>query len=373
MTFGTKISPLLPLCRWAVLIAVGAPVLLGEEMREIAPGSRQGRKEIQAADQIRPPLLERLGSFDLRSGRVPSAAPDPGPVPSSSGELSPAQRKKALDLLDRRRNWLIENAATLHRMERDGGDGGIDPEAEDTLNPGMTRSLQRLLEATERPGVDDPRRQSAGKTPRQGMESSNADSGESEGPGNPSRRPDVGVRLIPEDGLAESGPSTGAGITPDRYSPEPAFGLSDRRAGTGLFPDQRRDLRDEDPALAALNTRRAGAFEEILTTRTDDRGTGPWEGASALFGRSSGARSSAFQTLLQSPDWSTGPGPVGPSLFAPPTGPVGAPAARPIDLPTANRAALPAAFAPAVAAPRPAAPRIETRPLVLPVPTRSAF
>lgn len=107
----------------------------------------------------------------LGTGINPGALPDsPVPTPYQSGKLDPQAQRRWLLLEDKKRNWLLENAAKANSPRKDGGAEEFSSE-----RPGPTDSLSkisadRLRRATERRDPKDEQAEAAKETTAFGNE-----------------------------------------------------------------------------------------------------------------------------------------------------------------------------------------------------------
>ena len=355
-----------PIAFPAVLLAVilaGAPAIAGEKIVELAP-SKAGPKATTSVKPIDPVLDHILNSGKLDSGFNPGTS-SPLPVnPKPSTGIDPALQKRWGAALDKRRNWLLENAATIGANES----GGFKADAEyprfsqPMTDPQKSGFGDRYLRAT----------QTANSTERQPGNT----------PGNGEIDPSTGQ---PRNPLGVQGAASTPGNSDLSAAGSPG---TINRIGASAFAEQGRF---SAPGQAQLDLGRQGAmsdraaiFDRLLSgsaTTAPGAAPTPDAAASGVFSltRTPASRAQQFQQLLAGPEPQRTPSATafGSSAFGNSAGLAAAPGANPNRslLPGLNglgdRTTSPAAVpegTPTHA--RQAPPKFEPRPALLPIPKR---
>ncbi len=346
------------------LVLLSSPVVAGEKLIESGP-SRSGAS-LKAAPRPMDPVLERiLQQQELNATRpgadfVPSIA-----VPRSTPTLDPELQRRWSIELNKRRNWLLENASQVN-LRRSGNDSGSDD------SPRFSQPFKGLgsLESAQE------------RYFRSTDSSTQNSSGENRNPGdfNVQDRSggfDPGFNLDASPLSASSRPNAAGGSTNQmgdfqRYGQMADPAALRREAFTedqGLFSNPSRTLVDES-RLTALEQRTAN-FNRLLDPELPRGAAGAAEPAAGGLGLSPfkslidrPSRSQEFQSLLTGlePSAAAGPAFTGPAQSAA--------AARPALPAGFDRPASFAAPAAAIIAPPPAATRLAPRPAILTIPTR---
>lgn len=342
-------------------LALGASwARAGEEIRESRPGVRRGTNLLDSTALPKRSVLDRLTDGPGRSIQGPTI---PGPVPPSTKtpEMDPKDERRLRQDLDRRRNWLLENAARLNSGET--GTAGLERDRRrDTGRSATPDNIDRLLRATDRGSAGD--RKAGGVDGEDPALAGLTEEGKEEAfrrgfrDGSDGERDESGKEAVP------AGQVPGFDL-PD-FMPRSSLGaetetLRSRPEGT-LFPDASELLAERQQE--SVTRARDEAFDQMLNDVGRD-GTA----SDPLVSRATASRRDQFQNLLAGPSPLAGPPVKAPSLF---DSPVGAPipAAR-SGLPEGPaRSAAPAFEASRPGASRPAPARIEPRPLIIPIPTR---
>lgn len=355
-----------PIAFPAVLLAVilaGAPAIAGEKIVELAP-SKPGTKPTTSVKPIDPVLDHILNSGKIDSGFNPGTS-SPLPVnPKPSTGIDPALQKRWGAALDKRRNWLLENAATVGANESGAFKAGAEyPRfSQPMTDPQKSGFGDRYLRAT----------QTANSAERQTGNAS----------GNGQIDPATGQ---PRNPFGIAGTTSGSGNSDlgATGSPGTINGI-----GASGFAEQGRF---SAPGQAQVDLGRQGAmsdraaiFDRLLSgsaTPTPGAAPAPDAASSGVFNltRTPASRAQQFQQLLAGPEPQRPPSATafGSSAFGTSTGLAPAPGANP------NRSVLPglaglgdrAVSASAVPDGTPthvrqAAPKFEPRPALLPIPKR---
>lgn len=345
------------------LILAGASALAGEKMVELPP-SKPGNKMAPAVKPIDPVLDHILNSGKIDSGFNPGSSSPVPTTPAPSQGIDPALQKRWGLALEKRRNWLLENAAVIGASE-----SGAFKASDD-----LPRFSQPGSAATK-PGFGDRylRATQTANTERS--------------TGNPANTveidPTTGQPRNSLDGIGgnASGALDGG---PGNLAPTLApIG----RIGASAFAEQGRFT---SPAQAQLDLNRRGAtaeraaiFDRLLSGTAAPASGSLTDNASASgpfnLTRTPVSRAQQFQNLLAGPEPQKVPSPTafGSSAFGNSAGLASAPGTSPSRsvLPGLNglgdRTLSPSAIpgsAPTVT--RPPAPKFEPRPALLPIPTR---
>lgn len=345
-------------------LALGtAAVRAGEPLRESRPGIRRNTNLLHSRTPPTSSPLDRLGDGPARSAIQSPPVPGGPPPPSRSLELDPKEERRLRQELDRRRHWLLENAARLNAGETGFSSPGRDRRRE-TARPGVSDNVERLLQATERGSATD-RSASGQELDELGPDGSRAGDGErlvgdSPREGDRSDRPGR-----TDDDPSKAGQVPGfelPGFTP-RSESTPGADSPRARPEATLFPDASELLTERQKE--ATTRARDEAFDQVLNEVAPTSG-----GSDALVSRATTVRRDQFQSLLASPAPPGGPVARAPSLFDAPVG-TPSPAGRPVLPEGPARPTGVGLDAPRPAAARSAPVRVEPRPLVIPIPTRT--
>jgi hypothetical protein len=329
-----------------VAACLASGLFAGDPIVEVQPGSAK-KPGATPTGPAKPasPVPDRYSNLpSLGSGVSPGTLPDaPVATPYQPGKIDPELRRQLMLQQDKKRNWLIENAAKVNTKPKNGGADDLTPDKESSTDSLSKISMDRLRRATER------------KDPK-------AD--RSKGEENPDGSRD-------NDTARDRNPNDLDDPADDAPKPKPAMSQLFGKAG-----DAERAAKANQPSLAheLFASPTAGGPEERQRERMAVRGAefdqmlgginaGP-AGASALdFGRSTSDRSRQFESLLSGPDpvSSLGGGsPLAAAALAPrPNATVEFGRVNAIQLPSTGPGPAPAAL-----------PKAEPRPLFLPIPTR---
>lgn len=344
-------------------LAVGAlTARAGEQLRESRPGARRGTNLLNSNSQPKRSILDRMGDGPARP--AVQSPPVPGGVlpPPAVQEMDPKDERRLRNDLDRRRNWLLENAARLNAGET--GTAGLERDRRrDSGRPGVPDNIDRLLKATDR-GSDSEQALSGKESADGGRPGAKAADGEGEFGGSSrdgrdsERAGGAGKEETPAGQVAGFElpgfvPRSGSGADPD--SPR-------ARPESTLFPDAA-DLLSERQKEASTRARDE-SFNQLLNDVSREGGAGD-----PLVNRATATRRDQFQNLLAGPAPLAGPAVKSPSLFDSPVSTPGA-AARTALPEGPARSSAPVFDSPRPAAGRPAPGRVEPRPLIIPIPTR---
>ena len=347
--------------RGALTASVLATAAAGEKMVESPPSKKRPEVSAPAATPAIDPILDRiLNPNGSGSSFSPGGIQSMPVVPPTRPGLDPLTQKRLGQQLDKRRNWLLENAAQINSQ------GQIrEKQTDDTprfSQPAGAFAIpgagERYLRATD-PSPGGP--QNAGKR---------GNSSENQNGLNPGENP---------DGTELEGDASGeaARAVPFRSWTGEATGLLKGKASevsrsgkevfseSGPFSNPGRSLL-EDTRRTAMDERNA-VFDRLLTGATAGP-AGPEGSAPSLnsLGLSTltPSRSQQFQSLLAGPEAPAASANVFGSPFA------ASGAARPSGfLAEPNPSANLGPIGP-VAPQRPAAVRMEPRPALLQIPTR---
>lgn len=367
------IQGLLP--RGTVIAALGFalatgmdPALAGEKMIEAAP-SKPGTKLTPTAPALDPVLDHILNPGKQGSSSFNPGAPNIAPAAPSTPGMDPAIQKRWSIQLDKRRNWLLENAATLNSQQDPRLENDYPRFSQPGNQLGQSRFGERYLRATESAASPD-RNPSARPGSQQGAEG----------------------EIDPLTGLPRQSdtPGSAGSLAPGTANTVPFLSrdpVPDTR-GLSAFSDKGR-FSAPTTTVGEFGRRtpaedRASSFERLLSgstaTGNPSNPANPGGETTPLspFGltRSTSSRSQQFQTLLAGPEAPRPPAAstLGTSAFG--TSAFGASPAAPgavrnglTALPdrTLSPSALPGATP---IPPRPAPPKFEPRPALLPIPTR---
>ncbi|MFM7101633.1 MAG: hypothetical protein ACKO3N_10740, partial [Verrucomicrobiota bacterium] len=294
----------------ALMVGLGLGVgsgLAGEPLRESRPGTRRNTNLLHSKTPAAISPLERLGDGPARSAIPSPPVPGGAPPPSRSLELDPKEERRLRQELDRRRHWLLENAARLNAGETGFSNPGRDRRRE-TARPGVSDNVERLLQATERNSATE-RSASGQDLDELGPEDSRTGDGERVG-GNSPREGDRTDRPgRPDDDPSRAGEVPGfdlPGFTPRGESTAGPDSPRARPEAT-LFPDASELLTERQKE--ATTRARDEAFDQVLNEVAPTSG-----GSDALVSRATAVRRDQFQNLLASPAPLGGPVARAPSL-----------------------------------------------------------
>jgi hypothetical protein len=345
----------------AVILA-GAPAIAGEKIVEVAP-SKPGPQSTTSVKPIDPVLDHILNSGKLDSGFNPGTS-SPLPVnPQPSQSIDPALQKRWGAALDKRRNWLLENAATIGAKESGAFKANEDSPrfSQPMADPQKSGFGDRYLRATQT--VNSAERQLGNAS------------------GNGEIDPSTGQ---PRSFLGIGGSASGSGNSAD-LGTNPSSSIMNRIGASGFSEQGRFSTPGQaqvDLSRQAAATDRAAIFDRLLSgSATATPGATPDAAASTVFSltRTPVSRAQQFQQLLAGPEPQKTPSATafGSSAFGTSTGLAPAPGANP------NRSVLPglAGLGDRTVSPsavpgsapthvRPAAPKFEARPALLPIPKR---
>jgi hypothetical protein len=330
-----------------------ATAVAGEKMLESAP--TKARPKLSSPTPSIDPILDRLlnpNTVGSESGGMQSMPI----VPTVRPGLDPVTQKRLGQQLDKRRNWLLENAAQINGL------GQIrDLEIDDTprfSQPGTgltTRSAgERLLRATDTSSHTDSQRGNQPQNRTDSSSSQNRDEAEAE-----TASVNDASRAVPfRSRSGDDGGTLNAKASDVSRSGKVIFSES------GPFSSPGRSLLEDTRRTA--NEERNAVFDRLL--RGGSAPAGPSTAANGLnslgLSTSTPSRSQQLQSLLAGPETPT----TSANVFGSPFGT--ASAAKPPGILTDHApAANLGPIGPAIA-PRPAAVRMEPRPALLQIPTR---
>ena len=318
-----------------VLTGFGA-ALLAEEMKEVAPkkeltpfnpvprtpAEKAKAEEEDSPQEAKRNFLERLTGLDL--GRSSTPQVDYLAPTKPKRELDPRTERKIRLELDKKRNWLLENAGRLEdgdeeisQTESSLRSRGMDRDELDTDRRSVT-SLQRLNRALGKERLDG-QTVGEGESRREARQEQNRLEGREETVQNDPMsersvpRPYQARSLFGKAGPEESGGGVRIGLpTRDQDgrldSSVERAGASERDSILGnlaLFDGASQGSSATDAAKSSLRTKRVDAFEQLLKGSSESGGGGA-EGF--VFSRSQNARSQSFEQLLGSSPASGGSG-----------------------------------------------------------------
>lgn len=353
------------------LALASVPLRAGEKMVELPP-SKPGTRMTPSVKPMDPVLDRILNSGKIDSGFNPgnSVAVPSAPYPSAG--FDPLLQKRWGAAIDKRRNWLLENAATVGAKDSTGLKASEDyprfsQPAGDAQKPGFG---DRYLRATETANSEQRRNSSNG---------GDSNAGQPNGEIDPTTGQPRNI-LDGIGGISSGSIVTGANATFQSANPGNRIGAS-AFAEQGRFSSPGQAQLDLNRQAAAAD--RAAIFDRLLSGSAPATGSTPTPEpeASSIFSltRTPGSRAQQFQNLLSGPEPQKAPSAAafGSSAFGNPAGLAAAPGVSPSRsaLPgitglgdrTLSPSAIPGS-GPAVV--RPAAPRFEPRPALLPIPTR---
>lgn len=343
----------------------------GEKMIEIAPTKAGTRMTptVKPMDPVMDTILNS-GKFDSSFNPGNSSALPTTPNPSSG--FDPLLQKRWGAALDKRRNWLLENAAAVGANDPTGFKANGDyprfsQPAGDAQKPGFG---DRYLRATETANSDQRRNPSNG---------GDSNGGQSIGEIDPTTGQPRNI-LDGIGGISSGSVVAGANATFQNANPGSRIGASGfSEQGRFTAPGQAQ----ADLSRQAAASDRAAMFDRLLSGSAPSTATTPSatpEPASIFsLTRTPGSRAQQFQNLLAGPEPQKAPSATafGSSAFGGPSGLTANPGVSPSRsaLPgitglgdrTLSPSAIPGS-APAIV--RPPAPKFEPRPALLPIPTR---
>lgn len=137
----------------ALWLAAGtaAGLLAGEPIREVQPGS--ARKPGTPSGGLGAPVPDRLPNLpSLGPGISPGSLPDaPAYTPYQPNKPDPETQRRMMLLMDKQRNWLLENAARLNTKPKAGAGEALNPEGASAKDSLAKISAERIRRATESP------------------------------------------------------------------------------------------------------------------------------------------------------------------------------------------------------------------------------
>jgi|GEM_PF-2307765 len=352
------------------LALASVPLSAGEKMIEVPP-SKPGTRIAPTVKPVDPVLDRVLNSGKIDSGFNPGSSTAVPTAPNSSAGFDPLLQKRWGAALDKRRNWLLENAAAVGANDSTGLKAREDyprfsQPGGDAQKPGFG---DRYLRATESASAEQRRNSGNGGDPNAGQ------SGEIDPTtGQPRNILDPIVGISPGTGLAGANGTIQGGNTANRIGAS-AFAEQGRFSAPGQTPI--------DLSRQAAASDRAAMFDRLLSGSVPATGTTPTAAPdpSSIFSltRTPGSRAQQFQNLLAGPEPQKTPSATafGSSAFGSPAGLAATPGVSPSRsaLPgmtglgdrTLSPSAIPGS-GPAIV--RPPAPKFEPRPALLPIPTR---
>ena len=346
------------------LALASVPVRAGEKMVELPP-SKSGTRMTPAVKPMDPLMDRILNSGKIDSGFNPGNSSAVPSAPNRSAGFDPLLQKRWGAALDKRRNWLLENAATVGANDSTGFKANEDyprfsQPAGDTQKPGLG---DRYLRATENANSEQRRNSGNGGDSNPGQSNGEID-------------PTTGQPRNILDGIGGiSSGSVVAGANPGNRIGASGFAEQGRFSAPGQT--------QLDLSRQAAASDRAAMFDRLLSGAAPATATTPAADpeASSIFSltRTPGSRAQQFQNLLAGPEPQKTPSATafGSSAFGSPSGLAAAPGVSPSRsaLPeltglgdrTLSPSAIPGS-GPAIV--RPPAPKFEPRPALLPIPTR---
>jgi hypothetical protein len=353
------------------LALASVPLSAGEKMIELPP-TKPGTRITPTVKPMDPVLDRVLNSGKIDSGFNPGNSTAVPTAPNPSAGFDPLLQKRWGAALEKRRNWLLENAASVGANDSTGLKAREDyprfsQPAGETQKPGFG---DRYLRATETANSEQRRNSSNGDDSNAGHSGGAID-------------PMTGQPRNILDGISGiSSGSAGAGVNGTFQGANPA-----NRIGASAFAEQGRfsapGQTQIDLNRQAAASDRAAMFDRLLSGSAPATGTTPAAAPapSSIFSltRTPGSRAQQFQNLLAGPEPQKTPSATafGSSAFGNPAGLAAAPGVSPSRsaLPgltglgdrTLSPSAIPGS-GPAIV--RPPAPKFEPRPALLPIPTR---
>lgn len=353
------------------LALASVPLSAGEKMIEVPP-SKPGTRIAPTVKPMDPVLDRVLNSGKIDSGFNPGSSTAVPTAPNPSAGFDPLLQKRWGAALDKRRNWLLENAAAVGGNDSTGLKATEDyprfsQPAGDVQKPGFG---DRYLRATETANSEQRRNSPNGGDPNAGQSGGSID-------------PTTGQPRNILDGIGGiSSGSVLSGINGTFQGANPGS-----RIGASAFAEQGRfsapGQTQIDLNRQAAASDRAAMFDRLLSGSAPATGTTPTAAPdpSSIFSltRTPGSRAQQFQNLLSGPEPQKTPSAsaFGSSAFGSPAGLAAAPGVSPSRsaLPgmtglgdrTLSPSAIPGS-GPAIV--RPPAPKFEPRPALLPIPTR---
>ncbi len=335
-------------------------------MIELAP-SKAGTRMAPTVKPMDPVMDAILNSGKIDSGFNPGNSTAIPSAPNPSAGFDPLLQKRWGAALDKRRNWLLENAATV------GANGSSGFKA----NEDYPRFSQPAAELSK-PGFGD-RYLRATETANTDQRSNSGNGSESNGEIDPTTGQPRNI-LDGIGGISSGSVMSGANATFQGANPV-------NRIGAAGFAEQGRfsapGQTQIDLSRQAAGADRAAMFDRLLSGSAPATATTPAAAPepSSIFSltRTPGSRAQQFQNLLAGPEPQKTPSATafGSSAFGSPAGLAAAPGVSP------SRSALPgltglgdrtlspsAIPGSAPATVRPPAPKFEPRPALLPIPTR---
>jgi hypothetical protein len=355
------------LCAWSCGLAlVSTSVCAGEKLIESGP-SRPGDSALQPGTRttIDPVIQRILQQQELNATRpgedfTPSITP-PRVGPSRDPEL---QRRWSIEL-DKRRNWLLENASQVN-LRMSGADAGQDdnPRFSQPFKglSGLESAQGRYFRSTDPTAQSGEGKKGNDRVPADGFESFESGFDRDSSPLTGANRSGIPVGSTNQTGAFQrfGQMADPAALRPESYS-------SDR----GLFSNPSLNLVD-DSRLTALEDRVA-SFNRLLDSTPSATAPGAAEPTTGTLGLNpfktvQPSRAQQFQSLLTglepgavtAPTPGLGSGPAQSAVSPRPALPAG------FDRPSSAAAAI----GPAVIAPAPVPTRLAPRPAVLTIPTR---
>ncbi len=336
------------------------------------PPSRPGTRMTPTVKPLDPVMDTILNSGRIDSGFNTGNSTAIPTTPNPSAGFDPLLQKRWGAALDKRRNWLLENAATVGANDLNGFKANEDSPrfsqpAADVSKHGFG---DRYLRATEAAHSNQRRNSGNGGDSNAGQSNGEID-------------PATGQPRNPLDAIGGiSSGSVVAGANGTLQSANPV-----NRIGASGFSEQGRfsapGQTQIDLSRQAAASDRAAIFDRLLSGSAPATATtqAAEAEASSVFSltRTPGSRAQQFQNLLAGPEPQKTPSATafGSSAFGSPAGLAAAPGVSPSRsaLPgltglgdrTLSPSAIPGS-APAIV--RPPAPKFEPRPALLPIPTR---
>jgi hypothetical protein len=353
------------------LALASVPLSAGEKMIEVAP-SKPGTRIAPTVKPMDPVLDRVLNSGRIDSGFNPGNSTAVPTAPNPSGGLDPLLQKRWGAALDKRRNWLLENAATVGGNDSTGLKASEDyprfsQPAGDAQKPGFG---DRYLRATESANSEQRRNSGNGGDSNAGQFGGEIDPTT----GQPRNILD-GIGGISSGSVVAGANGTFQGANPGNRIGASAF------AEQGRFSAPGQTQIDLNRQAAASD--RAAMFDRLLSGSAPANATTPAAAPdpAGIFSltRTPGSRAQQFQNLLAGPEPQKTPSATafGSSAFGTSAGLAANPGVSPSRsaLPgitglgdrTLSPSAIPGS-APAIV--RPPAPKFEPRPALLPIPTR---
>jgi hypothetical protein len=353
------------------LALASVPAYAGEKMVELPP-SKPGTRIVPSVKPIDPVMDHILNSGKIDSGFNPGNSTAVPTSPNPSAGFDPLLQKRWGAAVEKRRNWLLENAATVGATDLSPFKASEDyPRFSQPLGDAQKPGFgDRYLRATETANSAERRASNNGNDSNSGRPGGEMD-------------PSTGQPRNILDGIG----GISSGSLMEGANATFQSGSVGNRIGASAFSEQGRF---SAPGQAQLDlTRqsaasdRAAIFDRLLSGAAPANGTTPAADpeASSIFSltRTPGSRAQQFQNLLDGPEPQKPPSATafGSSAFGTPSGLVATPGVSPSRsaLPgltglgdrTLSPSAIPGS-APAIV--RPPARKFEPRPALLPIPTR---